>query len=230
MTKENYTKSIVQLGILHNKYKLFSTDDFNIVPEKNIINILSDFPWLQEYYEYYQTQFDNTIPNNPNQKEARSKDLPFLGKEVLASGKADFIILFEGSLSEGDRLSISVLCHLWLTEEESIINKYCGKGKWWTHNNYLNVKNRLNINNEIINRSYITDAIRFGNKEDNKNLIWEEIELFKPKLVICIGNKAKDLVGMRHHDLPTKFHYVKFPKYHNDDTMYEELNKILDKI
>jgi hypothetical protein len=42
------------------------------------------------------------------------------------------------------------------------------------------------------------------------------------------ANKAKELVGMKYYDLPTKFHHIKFPKYHNDS--YEDLREILQKV
>lgn len=64
----------------------------------------------------------------------------------------------------------------------------------------------------------------------NRNLICEEIKLFKPKLVVCVGTKARNLVGIRYYDFPVQFHYVRFPKYHNDNNIYKELNEILEKL
>ena len=64
----------------------------------------------------------------------------------------------------------------------------------------------------------------------NKEIIKKEIDFFKPKLVVCIGNKARDLVGMRFYDFPVQFHYVKFPKYHSNNNIYLELNEIFKKI
>ncbi len=133
-------------------------------------------------------------------------------------------------MASEDKLSITVLAHLWLTNDKEIINKFIGKDRWWTLSNYNNVKTKLNISENHINKSYITDAKRFKNNAKCTDLIRSEINILKPKLVISVGNTAKNLVGMNYYDLPTKFHFVKFPKYHNDMTIYEELNKIMDKI
>lgn len=129
-----------------------------------------------------------------------------------------------------DKISITLLSHLWLTEDEAIINKFLGKTKWWTKANFSKIKKSLRIDREIVERSYISDSVRFEKDETNMKLIRKEIKLFKPKLVVCVGNKARDLVGMRYYDFPTKFHYVRFPKYHKDNYIYEELNEILEKL
>jgi len=137
---------------------------------------------------------------------------------------------FEGSRQDKNKISITVLSHLWLTDDETIIDKFCGENKWWTKANFLNIKNRLAVDKKIIERSYITDAIRFDSDDKNKEIIKKEIDFFKPKLVVCIGNKARDLVGMRFYDFPVQFHYVKFPKYHSNNNIYLELNEIFKKI
>lgn len=145
-------------------------------------------------------------------------------------GEADFIFYFEGSLANTNKLSITVLAHLWLTEDEAIINKFIGKDKWWTLSNYQNIKTKLKILETHVHKSYITDAKRFKNNDKCSELIISEINLLKPKFVISIGHTAKNLVGMNYYDLPTKFHFVKFPKYHNDMSIYKDLNSIMNKI
>jgi len=216
------------LSKIHNKYNLFSQSDFkNIQKENNIIEFLEDFSYLRIFYENYAAQFDDNFQKKINRKEAINNDLPFIGEKAIYNDSVDFIFYFEGSRQNKKKISITVLSHLWLTDEETIIDKFCGKNKWWTKANFLNIKNRLAIDNRVLERSYISDALRFDNDEINKELIQKEIEFFKPKLVICIGTKARDLVGMRYYNFPVKFHYVKFPKYHSNNKIYEELNGIL---
>lgn len=223
----NFSK---KLGFLHNQYGLFSRDSFSVKYEKNIINFLEDFPYLKSFYEEYQKEFTSNQKEHIDSKVARSTDLPFIGIDVIKKGEADFIFYFEGSLASTDKLSITVLAHLWLANDEKIINKFIGQNKWWTLANYQNVKSKLKISESHINKSYITDAKRFNNNDKCSDLIRSEINILKPKLVISVGNTAKNLVGMNYYDLPTKFHYVKFPKYHNDMKIYTELNSIMNRI
>ncbi len=219
------------LSRIHNNYELFSQNDFkNVQKENNIIEFLDDFSYLRIFYENYIAQFDNNITNKITRPEAINIDLPFIGEKAIYNDSVDFMFYFEGSRQDTKKISITVLSHLWLTDDESIIDKFCGKNKWWTKANYLNIKNRLALDNRIIERSYISDAVRFDNDEKNMNLIHDEIKFFKPKLVVCIGTKARDIVGMRFYDFPVQFHYVKFPKYHSDNRIYEELNEILKNL
>jgi hypothetical protein len=233
ITKERVKKIeklAISLGEIHNESGLFSKNVFDQVKkENNIIEYLDDFPYLQIFYEKYIEQFDENEPNEIDRRDAINVDLPFIGEKAIYNEQIDFMFYFEGSLLVEDKISITVLSHLWLTEDETIINKFVGKTKWWTKANFLNIKNRLAIDRRIVERSYISDTVRFKDDEINKKLIYEEINLFKPKLVVCIGNKARDLVGMRYYDFPVKFHHVKFPKYHNDNDIYKELNEILEK-
>ncbi|MCF8317090.1 MAG: hypothetical protein K9I71_13245 [Ignavibacteriales bacterium] len=223
----NFSK---ELGILHNKYGLFSRASFSVKYEKNIINFLEDFPYLKSFYEEYQKEFTSNQKEQIDSKEARSTDLPFLGIDVITKGEADFIFYFEGSLASTDKLSITVLAHLWLTNDKRIIDKFIGKNKWWTFSNYRNVKSKLNVQVSHTLKSYIADAKRFKDNDKCSDLIHDEINLLKPKLVISIGNTAKNLVGMNYYELPTKFHFVKFPKYHNDLKIYTNLNSIMNRI
>jgi hypothetical protein len=170
----------------------------------------------------------NDFSINVNNEQARSRDLPFIGENVLKSGNSKYFFLFEGSLAK-DKLSISVFSHLWITNNETIINEFCGKNGWWKKSDYLSIKTKLNITKEIAINSYVTDAIRFNEKNQNTNLIYEEIELFKPKLVICVGSKARDIVGMRYLKGDIKFHHVKFPKYHKETKEYDELKQIMNE-
>jgi len=224
---EKIEKIAISLGEIHNESGLFSKTVFDQVKkENNIIEYLDDFPYLRIFYDKYIEQFGENNPNKIDRAEAINVDLPFIGEKAIYNEQIDFMFYFEGSRQKKDKISITVLSHLWLTEDDAIINKFLGKTKWWTKANFLNIKNRLAIDNRITERSYISDAVRFENDEINRNLIYEEIKLFKPKLVVCVGSKARDLVG----DFPVKSHYVKFPKYHNDNDIYKELNEILEKL
>jgi hypothetical protein len=216
------------LGKLHNEHQLFSIDDLNISHEKDITNYLEDFPELLGFYSLYKKEFNNTVQNKPNQDCARSKDLPFIGNDTMKKKKAKFIYYFEGSLSQENKLSITVLAHLFTTDDIKIIDKFFGQKGWWTEANFKRIKDKLKITKSIAEQSYIADAVRFKDNEKNKNLIEEEIRLLKPELVICVGSKALEMVGMKYYDLPTKFHHVKFPKYHNDDNIYIKLNEIVN--
>jgi len=218
------------LGNLHNQHNLYSLDAFNVKSKKNILNHLDDFTYLKEFYAAYIKKLINYNSEKLKNNKARSVDLPFVGENVIKTGKTKFIFYFEGSLGPIDNISITVLSHLWLTTDESIIKKFVGKGKWWTPGNYKNVKDKLDIPIKHLSNSYIADSKRFNSDEKCSNLIEEEIKLLQPKLVVAIGNTAKNLVGMKFYDLPTKFHFVKFPKYHNDLQIYEELNMILNKL
>lgn len=224
-------KIIVGLGEIHNNYNLFSKDDFlKTQVENNIINSLEDFSYLQIFYKNYSSGFNDNEKIKVNKTEAINNDLPFIGENALTNNKVDFMFYFEGSRQPKNKISITVLAHLWATNDETVINKFCGQNKWWSKANYLNIKNRLNIDTEVLERSYISDAIRFDDNKTNEELIKKEIQFFKPKIVICIGNKAKNLVGMNFYDFPVQFHHVKFPKYHSDNSIYQELNEILKTI
>lgn len=242
MTIEN------RIARLHAEYQLFSSEDFKR-ERGNILKELSadkpNFGYLSSFYENYGAFFGNEKDIHANTNVSRSRDLPFLGESAIMNQKVKFIFYFEGSLSDEDKLSITVLVHLWLTNEESIVNNYFPE--WWRRTNYNFVKDKLNISKEVIQNSFVTDAVRFtieDKKEDNEKityksddeknseLISKEIELLNPQLVICIGWKAKDLVGMKYREQNTKFHFVPFPSFqykkrvekHND--MYEALEGI----
>lgn len=222
------------LANLHARYGLFSKNDF----EKKEGNILvrlkqfNEFSYLSNFYNEYIACFTNNTTHSNNTKESIKKDLPFIGEKVIKKQKAEFIFYFEGSLAKEEKLSITVLSHLWLINDQNIINAFCGKELWWTHANFNNIKNRLNLSPKVVSNSYITDAIRFGKEQSKKNreLAFEEISLLNPQVVICVGTKARDTIGMRYLSQETKFHFIKFPKYHNENEIYNHLNEILNPL
>lgn len=233
--RTNFEKSSYQLanilGEIHNRYNLFSSVDFKVKNGDNIIPALDEFSYLQRFYEFYAAQFENNSPNEIDRREAKNRDLPFVGEKVIENAKVDFIFYFMGSLQIEKKLSITVLAHLWTVDEEDIIDKFCGEDKWWRKHLFKNLKNSLAIDKSVIKRSYITDAVRFKSNKLNKKLIFEEINFFRPKIVVCVGSVTKDLVNTTGYDFPVRFHYVPFPKYgHGNSEMYNELNQILKNL
>jgi len=233
--RANFEKSSYQLanilGEIHNRYSLFSSVDFKVKNGDNIITALDEFSYLQRFYEFYAAQFDNNRPNEIDRREARNRDLPFVGEKVIEYAKVDFIFYFMGSLQTEKKLSITVLAHLWTVDAEDIIDKFCGEDKWWLKHLFKNLKNSLAVEKSVIERSYITDAVRFKSNKLNKKLIFEEINFFRPKIVVCVGSVTKDLVKTTGYDFPVLFHHVAFPKYgHGNSEMYNELNQILNNL
>jgi hypothetical protein len=233
--RKNFEESSYQLaniiGEIHNRYNLFSSVDFKDKNGDNIITALDEFSYLQRFYEFYAAQFDNNSPNEIDRKEARNRDLPFVGAKVIEYAKVDFIFYFMGSLQTEKKLSITVLAHLWTVDEDDIIDKFCGEDKWWLKHLFKNLKDSLAIEKNVIERSYIADAVRFKSNKLNKKLIFEEINFFRPKIVVCVGSVTKDLVKTTRYDFPVRFHHVAFPKYgHGNSEMYNELNQILKNL
>ncbi len=139
------------------------------------------------------------------------------------------------------------MSNLWSINDKDIKDKFIKI--WWKDrpSYYESIFLKLNINSKIASNSYVTDAKRIGDIKDgdkisenrqhlNRKLIYEEIELLKPELIICVGDKAKDIVGMKFLDQNTKFHAVRFPKYipkEKEDAVnksYDELSQIMNSI
>lgn len=229
----------VKLAKIHNESNLFSVDDFKRTKENNIIHLIRkntnpQLEYLKEFYSTYQRYFNQLERNAANKVYARNTDLPFVGKKVLQNKKAKFIFYFEGSLSEKKRLSITVLAHLWLIPDEKIESMYFGKNGFWKKPNYLFTKQKMNLTRTVIENSYIADAVRLRNKSDNKTLIDKEIKLLNPEVVICVGKKSKNLVGMEHPYFRALFTDILFPGFRNRTKIinykgYQHLNKTLAK-
>ncbi len=222
-----------ELAKLHRDSRLFSSATFQVSDRENILCRLKEFEeydYLSQFYSEYQEHFVDSSNEAVNRREARSRDLPFIGNNVLKSGRAKFFFVFEGSLQAINKLSITVLSHLWLSIDPDTIKAFCGSDGWWTERNYYNVKDRLRMSSKIAADSYVIDGTRFANDEESTKLVYKEMELLKPKLVVCIGGRARNIVEMRYLDQDTKFHHVKFPKYHSDNSIYDQLSKILDKV
>ncbi len=151
-----------KLAQLHSDYGVYSykalqSDKGNILTtlkEFSVFNYLSSF--YKGYIEFY-AQSEVILTND---ERARSKDLFFIGNEVVKTNQAKLFFVFEGSLSDSEKLSITVLAHLWLQNQDDIIDKFCGKHNWWTKPNYKDVKDKLKIIPEFAQNAYVTDAIR----------------------------------------------------------------------
>jgi hypothetical protein len=240
----NLSKKIAEL---HSGYSVYDSGVLNSTTG-NIFLALNNFPefdYLATFYKDYIINYPETNAKSTNDYRAKSKDLFFIGDRVIEKDSCKFFFVFEGSLSSIEKLSITVLSHLWLLENsDPIIQAFCGKDKWWSFHNYRGIKDKLKINREIARHSYVVDAIRLGLDEQLKNtktsnqlkieknreLIYKEIILLKPKLVICVGTAAQSIVGMKYLDQNTKFHFIRFPKYHKETKAYEDLFRIMQKI
>ena len=249
------------LAELHHAYGIYDgIDNFKELRTKktNILNFCKEFEELKTFNDFYDTyfeQYDSLTKTSinigrPNTRQARGIDFPFIGDNVIKIGKAKFMFVFEGSLSNNnENLSVTVLANFWHIEKEKITDLF-NKQKalnlnFWNESNFKKVKDQLNLNSKVIDNSFVVDAIRVAKDDDpskidikkNRTLIWKEIELLKPDLVICIGNYAKMIVGMQYTDLQTKFHHIPFPTYRKsqeknsgDQIIYKELSSIYNKI
>ena len=221
-----------ELALIHSKFSIYSQKDIkNKAIEFNIIELVKSYnnPKLLYLTDYYKVYEENYYPAQPfdndysNIKEARRADLPFIGMEMLSQKKAKFMFIFEGSLAN-NKLSMTVFSHLWILakdEERNLNSKENSNGGWYWPS-YYKVKEKLGITKQIADNSYVTDAIRIGNqkgervrKNNKKNheLLIEEINLLRPELIICIGAKARKIIGMDLKNTNVKCIHVPFPKY-----------------
>jgi uracil-DNA glycosylase len=139
---------------------------------------------------------------------------------------------------------------LWGFDGEKVKDEFINK--WWDgrKKNYDRIYSKLNITKDIALNAYVTDAKRVANKniDDgngvnkkrpriNRDLVHNEIELLRPKMVICIGNTAKNVVGKKFvlkNEGGIRFYYVPFPnnyfskeQWKNADEKYAGLNEAL---
>ncbi len=98
-----------ELASKHHEYGIYDgIKSFNTLRENANTNILKFYDSLEglklftefskEYFRHYDTlpeKKSNSI-NQVSTKQARGVDFPFLGDEVIKSGKAKFMFVFEG--------------------------------------------------------------------------------------------------------------------------------------
>lgn len=261
-----------ELASLHYKFGIYDSipkfDELRNHENCNILNFCKEFESLKffnkffdNYFKHYDSlpsRFTSEIRNSINTKQARGVDFPFIGENVITTGKAKFMFVFEGSLSNNSedskkdnaKLSITVLSNFWHLEDRDEIKALFKKQKdskvnFWNESNFLKVKSQLHLNQDIVKNCFVTDAVRIAEEDDktkidiekNRDLIWKEIGLIEPSLVICVGGKAKEIVGMQYSDLDTKFHHIPFPTYRksakkniDDKVLYDKLPEIYDKV
>jgi hypothetical protein len=227
-----------KLGNLHNEFMLLSIKDF-----QKSLNILATmktddrFGQLTSFYDAYKTCFTMKSSKKVKSPKATNVDLPFIGQNVIDKSTADFIFYFEGSHTKKNSLSITVLAFLWLIENSdtsSTIDTYCGtrnyvrEKKWWCKEYYLRIRDMLKIPPDILSKSYICDSNRLTSTSKNTDLIYKEIDLLKPKLVICFGSTARNLVGMKYLQANTKFHHVVFPSNSNKNKGKGDFSNLRD--
>src|SRR5258708_19771699 len=154
------------LSDLHSYYGVYSSESLNSISNNNIVSLITKIPkfkYLANFYSDYIDFYPSIIVEDITDKRARSKDLFFIGGEVLKNNTLNYFFVFEGSLSTSLNLIITVLSHLWLLEnDDPIINQFCGSDKWWTYSNYISLKRKLNIPSQFAQYSYVIDAIRLN--------------------------------------------------------------------
>lgn len=197
---EDLAKSIAKLHAFYNVVPLALFDvpaNLNIVAR---IAEIKELGYLREFYEAYEAEYRKAEIGEvqPLEGVARSVDLPFVGECTVNSGKAKYIFVFEGALSPPERLSNTVLSCLWPLEGfrqvQSIFSTF-----WPT--TFFNIVECLGISVDIARKSYAVDGVRIGNPDGNpdiaKNraLLYKEIELLDPTLVILVGRVAANIVG-----------------------------------
>lgn len=191
-----------ELAKIHVKYNIYPESLLDVEVDKSIIRGIRDFEplrYLSGFYDNYLSAYtshqrslrqDSAI-KGPLKGAARSVDLPFIGPSALRQRKAKYMFVFEGSLQETNRLSITVLSCFWLfrdlTKYRSLIQTY------WNPTSYRRIHQSLHISPEIADQSYVIDAFRIGNSEGkrdtkaNRSLLLEEIELLQPEIKVLVA-------------------------------------------
>jgi hypothetical protein len=124
--------------------------------------------------------------------------LPYIGEDVIESESSKYMFVFEGSLSQSDRLSITVLSCLWPLANFQPIQPIFQM--FWS-SPYFYIVECLGITPNIARNSYVVDAGRIGtesgrqDRPKNRELLEREIELLKPELVVLVGETAADTIG-----------------------------------
>jgi hypothetical protein len=220
-----------KLASIHAQSGIYDEDKLNCIFQNNIINRISGIPelnYLNSFYlEYFKIYRSIAFGHKRNPSDrfltgvARSMDLPFLGSSVVKNGRAKYMVVFEGSLQKKELLSMTVLSCFWVlgkaTLPEDILDIF---NAFWPRRRhaYQYIKNSLGITPVIAQEAYVVDAIRIGsqngtpNKEKNRELLQSEIELFKPQIVVLVGNTASNVIGKGVEETePQKYIKVPFP-------------------
>lgn len=194
----------------HAKFGVFSEEMFAIPGSNNIthqISSIMELAYLYKFYAVYQREYvtererqSDQSPVNRSTNVSRSVDLLFIGQNVIKTGFAKYMFVFEGSLSRTDKLSITVLSCLWpLASFQPIQSIF---QTFWS-SPYFYIVECLGITPEIARCSYVVDAVRIGTEhrrpdhQKNRELLEREIELLKPEIVVLVGGTAANTIGKK---------------------------------
>jgi hypothetical protein len=212
-----------RLAEIHSSYGVYPEELLQNANRSIIsdINMISELAYLAHFFNQYQSAYlSRCKSSSPELAElkgaARSIDLPFVGPDVVTSGKAKYMFVFEGSLQKANILSMTVLSCFWLIKDDK--NYDAQMLRYWERlNTYHRIKRELGITLEIAKQSYVVDSFRIGNKNGNRDttrnrkLLDEEVKLLKPDLVILVGSTAREIVGTRMIKTDDKYFAVPFP-------------------
>jgi hypothetical protein len=196
------------LAQCHAEFGIYDEGMFNASDSHNIVHHISSIPdlaYLRKFYLDYQRKYIDRWKSrvvqprvNRSTNVSRNVDLPFIGEAVIKSGSAKYMFVFEGSLSQSNRLSITVLSCLWPIANfqpiQSIFQMF------WS-SPYFYIVECLGITPSIARNSYVVDAVRIGtengrqDRQKNRELLKREIELLNPEIVILVGGTAADTIG-----------------------------------
>lgn len=149
------------LAQIHAQFGIYDSKMFSVPDSQNIIYRISSIPeltYLHQFYVDYQREYLTELQKCPGQSTAlkltnvsRSVDLPFIGETAIATGRAKYMFVFEGSLSPAGRLCVTVLSCLWpLTSLQPLQDIF---RTFWP-STYDYIVDCLGINVEIAKWSY----------------------------------------------------------------------------
>jgi len=210
-----------RLAQIHSQFGVYASPLVDQRVDLNILDAISDEPQLQylvdfydEYLGFYKKASSNSESAPNLTGDARSTDLPFLGPEVMQTGKAKYMFVFVGSLQAPTILSVTVLSCYWLLEkpDDVLMRRF-----WPKLATYYRLVKKLGITPGIARTSYVTDIFRIGNQNKkpdtrgNRALVFEEIDLLSPELVVLVGSRPRDIVGKNRIDQDKRMVHVPFP-------------------
>lgn len=212
-----------ELAKNHSQFGIYSST----IRGQNILDDLRDLqtPELDYLLDFYASYFNAYKPpsmnsgNLSNAVLAKNTDLFFIGQEALSSS-AKFMFVFEGSLQDPKKLSITVLACFWLLNDSSLSQQHKNVLKqYWSLCRYKDVKDKLGINADIAKNSYVVDMVRVGNRQDKPDLgrsrevLKMDFYSIRPKHVISVGIRTRDFIKDAIPDECIRTVY--FPSYTN---------------
>jgi len=192
-----------QLGDIHARYRIFDKESFELPVALNIIHKVAgieELQYLVKFWKSYGNSFTN-VGRAPNVTSvSKSIDLPYIGENVLATGRAKYLFVFEGGTSEPTRLSCTMLACLWPLNQEHASTRYGHLfDTFWARQGrarYSYSHAKFGINHQIAKNAYAIDSVRISNGNRNPdwiingNILRDEIALLNPDLVVLAGGKA----------------------------------------